>query len=117
MKPLRVLVASFLAAAALLLAGCVSGVPVSVTNHAAEPLTRVTVSGTGFSASMGKVSPGATETINIRPRSATKVRVTFEAGGQRYAATTEQEIENDTINTVKLVVHADFSLAIETPLR
>ena len=115
---MRALRASFLAAAAaLLLAGCVSGVPVSVTNQSAEPLTKVTIKGKGFSESMGKVSPGATETINIRPRAATKVNVTFEAGGQRFSATTEQEIENDTVNTVKLVVGRDLSLSIETPLR
>jgi hypothetical protein len=101
----------------LLLGGCVSGVPVSVSNGSSEPLTQVTVSGKGFSESMGRIAPGATETINIRPRTATKVRVAFEAAGQRYAATTEDEIENDTINTVKLIVGADFSLVIETPLR
>ena len=102
---------------ALLLAGCVSGVPVSVTNGSSVPLTHVTVTGKGVSESMGTIAAGATETINVRPRTATTIRVAFEADGQRVSVTTENEIENDTVNTVKVMVGADRSATIATPLR
>jgi len=66
---------------------------------------------------MGTIAAGATETINIRPRTATTIRVAFELDGQRVTVTSENEIENDTINTVMVTVGADRSARITTPLR
>jgi len=39
--------------AAALLAGCISGVPVSIDNQSSSDLTEVVVSGKGFSESVG----------------------------------------------------------------
>ena len=104
-------------AGTLLLAGCVSGVPVSVTNHSSSALTHVTVSGKGFSENVGKIAAGATETINVRPREATRIKVAFEAAGRNYSATTDADIENDTVNVVVATFGDDTSLTIETRLR
>jgi uncharacterized protein YggE len=104
-------------AAVLLLAGCVSGVPVSVTNHSASELRQVTVSGTGFSERIGTIAAGATETVRVRPRAETAVKVAFEVDGERYSAITEGEIENDDVNTVAVTVADDLSISMETQLR
>ena len=109
--------ALLLAAFVLLLGGCVSGVPVAITNNSSSKLTHVSVTGKGFSVSVRSIAAGATETIRIRPREATTVRVAFEADGQRFSATTENEIENDDINTVVATFGEDHNLTIATPLR
>lgn len=106
-----------LVVAALLLAGCVSGVPVAVSNKSTAQLEHVVVSGEGFSVKVGSVAPGATETVRIRPRGETSVKVTFQLGGQRYSAITEGTIANDDVNTVEAVVNEDLSITLTTPLR
>lgn len=103
--------------AALLLAGCVSGVPVSVTNHSATPLKNVVVSGKGFSEQVGTIAAGATETIRVRPREETKIKVAFEAGEHRYSSATETEIENNDLYIVVVTVAPDLTISVETPLR
>ena len=106
-----------LAAVALLLAGCVSGVPVRVVNQAKSKLEHVVVSGDGFSVNVGTIAPGATETVSIRPRGETAVKIAFESGGQHYSAVTEGTIANDNVNTVRAVVGEDLSIVLTTPLR
>ena len=101
----------------LLLAGCISGVPVSVTNHSSAELTHVTVTGKGISEDVGRIAAGATETIRVRPREATTIKVAFEAAGHRYSATTEGEIENDDVNVIVATFGEDMSLSIEARLR
>jgi hypothetical protein len=101
----------------LLLSGCVSGVPVTIANHSATLLTQVTVSGKDFNESAGSIQPGGTETIHVRPRRETGIKVAFEANGQHYASSTETTIENDTVNTVAVTVADDLSISIETNLR
>jgi hypothetical protein len=103
--------------AALCVGGCISGVPVSVTNHSATALHQVVVSGKGFSESVGSIAAGATETIRVRPREETTVKVAFEADERRYSAATETAIENNDLYIVVVNVAADHTISIETPLR
>ena len=100
-----------------LLCGCVSGVPVSVSNNSTVALHQVVVSGKGFSESVGSIAAGATETIRIRPREETAVKVAFEADERRYSATTESTIENNDLYIVVVNVSADFTISMQTPLR
>jgi hypothetical protein len=99
------------------LGGCVSGVPVSVTNQSTTALHQVVISGKGFSEQVGSIAAGATETIRIRPREETTVKVAFEADERRYSAATETAIENNDLYIVVVNVSADFTISIETPLR
>jgi len=101
----------------LLLSGCISGVPVTITNNSASLLTQVTVSGKDFSESAGSIQPGGTETIRVRPRRETGVKVAFEANGQHYGSSTETTIENDTVNTVAVTVAEDLSISIDMIVR
>jgi hypothetical protein len=102
--------------AMLLLAGCVSGVPVSIENGSDRPLSRVTVSGSGFSESIASIAPGATETLYVRPKGETAVRVEFDVDGQRYSSQSEA-IANDNVNRIDVKVGAGLEIAVDTGLR
>ena len=102
---------------AALMSGCMSGVPVSIENQSASDLTNVVVSGKGFSESVGTIRAGARETVHVRPKGESGIKVTFEADGQRYHGIEDGYIENDDLYTVKITVDASFSVAIETNLR
>lgn len=103
----------------LLLAGCISGVPVSIANGSDKPLENVVVSGEGFRESVGTIRPGNTETVFVRPRHETIVRISFDVGGQDYSARSSDDsmIENDDVNRVDVKVGADFSVAVNVDLR
>ena len=103
--------------AATLLAGCISGVPVSIENQSPSDLTDVVVSGKGFSESVGRVRAGGSELVRIHPRGETQVKVAFAVDGQRYSGTLESTIDNDNVNTVKATVGADFSVSVVAELR
>jgi len=102
---------------AALLSGCISGVPVSIENQSASDLTNVVVSGKGFSESVGTIRAGNTESIRVRPKGESGIKVTFEVDGQRYSGIEEGYIENDNLYTVKITVDASLSTVIETNLR
>jgi len=103
--------------AAALLAGCISGVPVSIENQSSSDLTEVVVSGKGFSESVGTVHAGRSELFHIRPKGETQVKVAFVVDGQRYTGMLEGTIENDNVNTIKATVSADFSISIVAEVR
>lgn len=101
-----------------LLAGCVSGVPVSIDNQSSSDLANVVVSGNGFSESVGTIRAGGSAIVRVRPKGESGVRVAFEANGQRYYGSIEDGyIENNDLYTVKATVDAGFSIVIETSLR
>lgn len=102
---------------ALLLSGCVSGVPVNIANQSASDLTDVVVSGNGFSESVGTIRAGGSATVRVRPKGESGVKVAFEVNGQRYHGIEDGYIENDNLYTVDVTVDADFSISIRTSLR
>jgi hypothetical protein len=104
-------------AVAVLLSGCVSGVPVSIANQSSSDLTNVVVSGKGFSESVGTIRAGGSAIVRVRPKGESGVKVAFEVNGQRYFATDPDFIENDNVNTVEATVDADFSIVIKTSVR
>jgi hypothetical protein len=103
-------------AALLCIAGCVSGVPVSIENGSGKPLTSVVVSGAGFKETIGVIAPGATETIYVRPNKETTVRVSFVIDEQRYSGESEA-VENDTVNRIDAKINADLQISIGTNSR
>jgi hypothetical protein len=106
-----------LACTCIALSGCINGIPVSVTNHSRATLSNAVVSGSGFSESLGTISPGGTETVRVRPRGQTQVKIAFEVDGQRYSSTTVDYIENDEVHGLRVGVDADFTISIETSER
>jgi hypothetical protein len=100
----------------LLVAGCVSGVPVNIENGSGKPLTSVIVSGAGFKETIGAIAPGATETIYVRPSGETTVRVSFVIDDQRYSGESEP-VENDTVNRIDAKVGPDLLISIGTNSR
>jgi hypothetical protein len=104
---------SALIAAAALLCGCVAGVPVSVVNHSQVQLTSVVVSGSGFSESISSIAAGDTATVRVRARDEAPIKVSFEVEGQRYSATSSEELVNGA-SAVEATVDADFTISIDT---
>lgn len=105
-----------LLAAVALLSGCVSGVSVTITNRSASDLEHVVVSGRGFSEDVGTVAAGGAETLSVRPRGESGVKISFEADGQRYSAENGY-IEDDVLYRVLVTVDPDFSITIDTNVR
>lgn len=111
---MRVLLATLVA---MLLSGCVSGVPVNIDNQSSSDLTNVVVSGNGFSESVGTIRASSSATVRVRPKGESGVKVAFEVNGQRYYGIEDGYIENDTLYTVDVTVGADFSISIKAGLR
>lgn len=99
-----------------LIASCVSGVPVIIENGSSQPLTSVIVSGAGFKETIGAIAPGATETLYVRPKSETTIRVSFVVDEQRYSGESER-VENDTVNRIDVKVSADLLISVGTNVR
>lgn len=108
--------ATLVVVAGLSLAGCVSGVPVSIANGSDKTLSNVVVSGAGFRESVGTVAAGATETVWVRPRGETPVTVMFVVDEQRYSGQSEP-VENDTVNRIDIKVSSDLQVIVETGIR
>jgi PBP1b-binding outer membrane lipoprotein LpoB len=115
-RSLRARRRAVLAVAVALLAGCVSGVPVSVENDSDKVLNNVVVAGKGFRESVGTIAAGATETVWVRPREETQITVTFVVDEQRYSGASDP-IENDTINRIDVKVAPDLHVFVATNLR
>jgi hypothetical protein len=120
--PRRFLSAARMAAllgAIVLLAGCISGVPVIIENKSDKTLEHVVVTGIGFKENVGTIAPGATETVTVRPRSETGVAIAFEVDGQNYSAQSPEDgtIENDDVNRVEVLVDEDLTTTVVIALR
>lgn len=101
-----------LAMVVALLQGCASGDPVKVVNHSATELTNVVVSGSGFSQSFGTIPPGGAETLRVRPRGETGLRIVFEANGRSYSSAREA-LQDDHLERAEITIGADHSILIQ----
>ena len=104
-------------AVAVLLSGCISGVPVNIDNQSASDLTNVVVSGNGFSESAGTIRAGDKAVVRVRPKGESGVKLAFEVNGQRYSALEQTYIENDNTYIVDVTVDAEFSVVFKSRLR
>ena len=104
--------AAVLALLLALLQGCASGQPVKVMNKSATPLVNVVVSGEGFSEKFGTIPPGGAETLRIRPRGETGLRIEFEVDGRRYTSS-HPALEEDHLERAEITIQADHSISIE----
>ena len=95
-----------------LLQGCTSGDPVKVMNNSPTELTNVVVSGNGFSQSFGTIPAGGAETMRVRARGESGLRIVFEANGHSYSSAREA-LQEDHLERAEITVNADYSIAIE----
>ncbi len=95
-----------------LLQGCASGDLVKVINKSPTALTDVVVSGNGLSKRFGTIPAGGAETLRVRPRGESGLRVEFEANGRRYSSSREA-LEDDHLERAEITINADYSIVIE----
>jgi hypothetical protein len=98
--------------AVVALSGCAPGTPVVVINHSPVPLTDVVVTGSGFSQTVGTIPAGQAETVHVRPRGETGLRITFEANGKRYSSGRDA-LEEDHLERAEITVGLDYSIHID----
>ncbi len=73
-----------LVAAALMPAGCSQDPVIVITNGSGVALTNVTLSGSGFSQRIDRLSPHGIVRHTVNPKGPSGVRVAFDAAGRRY---------------------------------
>ena len=96
----------------VLLQGCGTGDPVKVMNNSPTELKNVVVSGNGFSQSFGTIPAGGAETLRVRARGESGLRIVFEANGRSYSSAREA-LQEDHLERAEITVSADYSIAIE----
>ncbi len=65
--------------------GCARSTQCRVENLSSSPLTHIVVSGTGFSAPVSDLAPGASASVALHPTDeAGEIAVVFEAGGREH---------------------------------
>ncbi len=110
----RVLVVCFV----FLLAACSKGTPIHVTNQSPVPLERLSVSGTGFSATVAEIlPPGETRTVRVDPRGESGVIVSFQARGTPVTVPEQGYFEGNGIYAVYVVVKPDHSVSVSARTR
>lgn len=101
-----------LAAVVGLLQGCGSGDPVKVINNSPTELTNVVVSGSGFSQTFGTIPAGGAETMRVRARGESGLRIVFEANGRSYSSGREA-MQDDHLERAEITVNGDYTVEIE----
>jgi len=105
-----------LAIIAILLAGCSSGVPVSVSNQSSIPLKDVVLSGSGFTTSIGTVAPGASVATYIQPRGESAIAIAFTANTQRVVLPEQGYIEGSGNYSATVTVERDLTATVTVQL-
>ncbi len=82
---MKKLVPVLIAAAAMLMpTGCSQEPAIVVTNRSAITLANVTLSGSGFSQRIDRLSPHEVAKLTVSPKGPSGVRVVFDAAGRRF---------------------------------
>jgi hypothetical protein len=66
-------------------AGCSSGVPVTIANRSGTTLENVVISGSGFSVDIGTMQPDTTRRVTVTARGETGLAISFVALGKKIA--------------------------------
>ena len=106
-----------LAVLALAAGGCSdgSGGPkVIVANHSSHTLSNVTLSGSGFTTSMGKIEPRSVQATVVHPAGESSLRVTFEVDGKTHDSGDCCYFENNSWYTVAVNVDPELKVAVLT---
>jgi hypothetical protein len=98
-------------------AGCSNGPKITVANHSDHMLQNVTVSGSGFTATIAEVTPGSTESIVVHPHGESSVRITFEADGKHIDSGDCCYFEDNSLYTIAVSVSHDLEVVAASTLR
>lgn len=110
MKHTRTFLAVLLCFATL--AGCSRQPQLTVVNQSSVPLTKLIVSGSGFSKDLGTLAPGAQVHIGVSTSGESSLRLEFNASGQHFSATPDCYFENSSLYRVTATVAPDYSVKV-----
>jgi hypothetical protein len=77
------------------------------------PLTNLVVSGSGFSARLNTLAPGAQTRVGISPSGDSSLRFEFDAGGKHYSSAPDCYFENSPLYRVTAVIGPDFTVKVD----
>ena len=95
------------------LTGCARQPQLTVVNQSSTPLTNLVVSGSGFSASVGTLAPGAQTRIGVSPSGESSLRFEFDAGGKHHSSAPDCYFENSSLYRVTATIGPDFSVKVD----
>jgi len=104
-----------IALVAILVVGCSGGARVTVSNESSATLNSLTLSGEGFSQSLGSLEPGAKRDVRIRPSGETSLSVTFVANGKKFESPPAGYFEGGGYR-VRAEVKPNFEVAVRSTL-
>ena len=103
--------------AIIAVAGCSDDPTITITNRSGQPLDNVVVSGSGFSASIGAMSPGAQREVAVDPRGESGVRLTFDVGEQHVDSGDQGYFEGSGGYHLAATVQPDLTVSVLSELR
>lgn len=102
---------------AIVMAGCSDDPAITITNSSGQPLDNVVVSGSGFSQSIGAMSPGAQREVAVDPRGESGVRLTFDVGEQHVDSGDQGYFEGSGGYHVAASIQPDLTVSVSSELR
>jgi hypothetical protein len=103
--------------ALLALAGCSSGVSLTVRNGSSTEVHDVRVDGRCFAETIGDLAVGASRTVHVKPCGESGIRVKFRAGDVAHETPELGYIENDSLYVATLVIQPDLKVRDDIHLR
>lgn len=101
----------------IVMGGCSDDPTITITNRSAKPLDNVVVSGSGFSESVGSMSPGEEREVAVDPRGESGIRLTFDVGEQHVDSGDQGYFEGSGGYHVTASVRADLTVSVSSELR
>lgn len=105
-----------LLALVFVLAGCSRETGLMVANHSSGVVTNISVSGSGFSERIDRLTPGAEYHLSIHPRGESGARVAFEAGGRHIDAGEQGYFEGGRSYRVAVIIEPDLNVTVSSEL-
>lgn len=102
---------------ALVLSACGSGTSVAFKNQSESRLEGVELSGNGFKASLGVVSPGQSLAVKVYPSGESGLSVSFVANGRSYSYEPQDYFEGGGMYKISAIVDRDLSISVQSDIR
>jgi hypothetical protein len=101
----------------LALAGCSSGVSVTVRNESSTRVHDVRVDGRCFAETIGDLAAGASRTVHVKPCGESGIRTKFKTGSLAHETPELGYIENSSLYVATLVIQPDLKVRDDIHLR
>jgi len=95
------------------LTGCARQPQLTVVNQSSMPLTNLVVSGSGFSARLNTLAPGAQTRIGVSPSGDSGLRFEFDANGKHHSSAPDCYFENSPLYRVTATFDPDSTVKVD----